>query len=392
MFSLKFTVILFVQELMKKRKDKYSVIDIEAALKERVKELECLYEISHLAFEKQDKELEEILNDILTILPKAWQFPDITHAKIKLDDVDHVSINYKEGLHKLTSDIIINGQIRGFVEIVYVQEKSLLPEHPFLKEERSLIDTIAKELSQIIHRNEQKKEKEILESQLRHADRLATVGELAAGVAHELNEPLGSILGFAQLIKDDKNISEQTENDVDKIIKGSLHAREIIKKLMSFSRYEEKENIEISLNQIVKDSLYILKSRSKTENINIVLLLEEELPSLFVHPVQINQVIINLCVNSFQAMPNGGELIIQTFSDKENIYLVIQDTGIGISEQVMKRIFDPFFSTKEVGTGLGLTLVNNIVSSYGGNIKTESNIGNGTRFEISFPIKNKERQ
>ena len=372
---------------MKKRKDKYNIVDIETALKERVKELECLYEISHLAFGKQDKELEEILSDILTLLPKAWQFPDITHAKIKLDDIDYKTINYKKGQHKLTSDIIINGQIRGSVEIVYAQKKPLLHEYPFLKEERSLIDTIAKELSQIINRNEQKKEKEILKNQLRHADRLATVGELAAGIAHELNEPLGSILGFAQLIKNDKNISEQTKSDIDKIIKGSLHAREIIKKLMSFSRYEEKENIEINLNQIITDSLYILKLRSKKENINIVMLLEDELPSFFVNPVQINQVIINLCVNSFQAMPNGGELVIQTFSANKNIYLVIQDTGVGISEQVMKRIFDPFFSTKEVGTGLGLTLVNSIVSSYGGCIKTESNIGNGTRFEISFPIK-----
>ncbi|MCK5170764.1 MAG: hypothetical protein KAQ75_12875, partial [Bacteroidales bacterium] len=327
---------------MKKRKAKYNIVDIETALKERVKELECLYEISHLAFEKQDKELEEILSDILILLPKAWQFPDITHARINLDDIDYKTINYKKGQHKLTSDIIINGQIRGLVEIVYAQKKALLHEYPFLKEERSLIDTIAKELSQIIHRNEQKKEKEILKSQLRHADRLATVGELAAGVAHELNEPLGSILGFAQLIKNDKNISEQTENDVDKIIKGSLHAREIIKKLMSFSRYEEKENIEISLNQIITDSLYILKSRSEKENINIVMLLEDELPSFFVNPVQINQVIINLCVNSFQAMPNGGELIVQTFSANEKIYLVVQDTGIGISEEILKRIFDPF--------------------------------------------------
>ena len=155
---------------------------------------------------------------------------------------------------------------------------------------------------------------------------------------------------------------------------------------------KEKENVKISLNQIISDSLYIIKSRSEKENINLVLLLEDELPSFFVNPVQINQVIVNLCVNSFQAMPNGGELIIQTYSANNNIYLVIQDTGIGISEEVLKRIFDPFFSTKEDGTGLGLTMVKDIVSSYGGKIKTESNIGNGTRFEIGFPIKNKERK
>ena len=237
-----------------------------------------------------------------------------------------------------------------------------------------------------------KLEKKILTNQLRHADRLTTVGELAAGVAHELNEPLGGILGFAQLIKKDNNKSKQIENDIDKIIKASLYAREIIRKLMLFAKYEEKENVKISLNQIISDSLYIIKSRSERENINLVLLLEDELPSFFVNPVQINQVIVNLCVNSFQAMPNGGELIIQTYSANNNIYLVIQDTGIGISEEVLKRIFDPFFSTKEDGTGLGLTMVKDIVSSYGGKIKTESNIGNGTRFEIGFPIKNKERK
>lgn len=377
---------------MRKRKDKFDIVDIEAALKERVKELECLYEISHLAFEKQENELEEILNDILKILPKAWQFPHITHVRIKFDGIDYKTPNFKEGQHKLTSDIVIKGKTRGGVEVVYAPKKALLHGYPFLNEERSLIETIAKELSQIIHINEQKKEKEILKNQLRHADRLATVGELAAGVAHELNEPLGSILGFAQLIKSDKNISEQTENDIDKIIKGSLHAREIIKKLLSFSKYEEKENIKINLNQIIKDSLYILKSRSKKENVKIVLILENELPSFFVNPVQINQVLINLCVNSFQAIPNGGEIVIQTFSANENIYLVIQDTGVGISEQVMKRIFDPFFSTKDKGTGLGLTLVNSIVASYGGSIKTESNVENGTRFEIRFPIKIKKRK
>lgn len=376
---------------MEEKKNKYYKNDnFKKALKERVKELECLYKISHIAFEKQDQHLEEIFSDILSFLPKALQFINIAYAIINLDDIDYTTSNYSKGKHKLISEIVIKGLKRGFVEIGYLQNKPLLYEGPFLKEERSLIDTIAKEIAMIIQRNEQIKERKILTNQLRHADRLTTVGELAAGVAHELNEPLGSILGFAQLIKKEEKVSEQIENDVDKIIKASLHAREIIRKLMSFSKYEEKDIVKISLNKIISDSLYILKSRSEKENIKIILLLEDKLPSFIVNPVQINQVIVNLCVNSFQAMPNGGELIIQTFSLNEEIHLVIQDTGIGISEEILMRIFDPFFSTKDNGTGLGLTLVNGIISSYDGNILTESNIGNGTRFEISFPIKNKE--
>ena len=362
--------------------------NIKASLKERVKELECLYNILQISVDKQNCSLEEIFMDILEVLPRAWQYPEISSAKIVFDDLEYLSVDYITPKYKQESDIIVEGQKRGFVEISYSEETVLHDEGPFLKEERALINSIARKLALIIIRNEEKRENKILESRLIHADRLATIGELTAGIAHELNEPLGSILGFAQLIKKESSVNSQVKMDLDKIINASMHAREIIRKLMTFSKYDEKGSEKVCLNTILTDGIYLLESRCEKENINVVKTLEEHLPSVFANPVQLNQVVVNLCVNSIQAMSNGGKLILQTFSNEESVILVVQDTGSGISEDHLPKIFNPFFTTKDsnTNTGLGLSVVHGIVKSCNGIIKVESNLGVGTRFEIALPI------
>lgn len=365
----------------------HKINEIKASLRERVKELECLYNISEISYKKQSYSLHEVIIDILEILPKGWQYPEITCAKIVLDKKEFSTPNCKQTEYNQSSPITINGKNRGKVEIIYLKKTVELDEGPFLKEERTLIDSIAKKLALIINRHEELDEKRILESKLIHADRLVTIGELTAGIAHELNEPLGSILGFAQLIKSEKNITEPLSNDLDKIIKASIHARQVIRKLMTFSKYQEIESEKVNMNAIINDGLYFLESRCKKENVEIVKTLENNLPFFEGNPVQIHQVVVNLSVNAIQAMPNGGKLILQTYSNKQKVVLVIQDTGIGISKDYIPKIFDPFFSMKdsETNTGLGLSVVHGIVNSFKGEIKVESNLGVGTRFEISFP-------
>lgn len=360
---------------------------IRASLKERIKELECLYNISEVSYVKQNNSLQEIFEAILYVLPKGWQYPDITCAKIVLDKQSFITSNYKANSFNQSCNISINGDIRGSVEIGYLEKTPVLDEGPFLKEERKLIDSIAKKLALIIKRHEELEEKKILESKLIHADRLVTIGELTAGIAHELNEPLGSILGFAQLVQTDETLSESTKNDLEKIVNASMHARQVIRKLMTFSRYQEGPSELVNLNAIIIDGLYFLESRCKKENVEIVKTLEENLPNIEGNPVQMHQVVVNLSVNAIQAMPNGGNLIMQTYSNKSHIILIIQDTGIGISEDNIPKIFDPFFSMKdsETNTGLGLSVVHGIVSAFKGEIKIESNLGVGTRFEIAFP-------
>ena len=361
----------------------------QTALIERVKELTCLYGIAKIA-EQFTSSLPEILQGIVNLLPLAWQYPKITCARIILDESSVSTFNFQENLQKQTADILINGVKRGFVEVVYLEERPELNEGPFLSEERSLIDTIAKQIALIVERIHAAEERLKLQEQLRHADRLATIGQLSAGVAHEINEPLSNILGFTQLVGKYPGLPKQVKEDLEKIIDASLHAREVIKKLMLFSRQKKPEKTIVNLNNLVNEGLYFLESRCAKEGIELVRSLKENIPEIIADPSQLHQVLVNLIVNSIQAMPQGGTLKIQTSSNKRFVYLVVEDTGIGMSDDVKKQMFIPFFTTKDVGqgTGIGLSVVHGIVTSHGGSVKVESNVGVGTRFEIQLLINN----
>jgi len=360
----------------------------QAALRERVKELTCLYSIARVA-EREGISLDGILQGIAELLPPAWQYPDITEGRITLDDRVFETSSFRAGGRSQISEIIVGGDARGAIEVVYTQSRPDIDEGPFLKEERNLIDAIAREIAIIVERKEAEEEKARLQEQLRHADRLATIGQLAAGVAHELNEPLGSMLGFAQLAKKHPGLPPRAAKDISKIETASLHAREIIKKLMLFGRQMPPQKARIDINKMIEDGLYFIKSRCKKSGIEIKLSLESDLPEIIADQSQIYQVLVNLVVNAVQAMPDGGLLTIATQSRADNISMIVEDTGIGMDEEIQKKIFLPFFTTKEVneGTGIGLSVVHGIVISHGGKINVDSAPGRGTRFEISLPVR-----
>jgi signal transduction histidine kinase len=224
--------------------------------------------------------------------------------------------------------------------------------------------------------------------QIRHADRLATIGKFASGIAHELNEPLGNILGFAQLAKKCPSLPEQAGADLEKIEKSSLYAREIVKKLLLFARQVPSNKVTLNINNIIKDSLYFFEGKCEQSGIELIIDLSDDLPSITLDPSQMTQVLINLVINAIHSMPDGGRLEIKTYSSEYYISLIVDDTGTGMSEETKKHIFNPFYTTKDVdqGTGLGLAVVHGIVSSHGGDIKVDSNQGKGTRFEIQIPL------
>jgi two-component system NtrC family sensor kinase len=359
----------------------------QISLRERVKELSCLYGIA-LLVEKPNISLDEILQGIADLLPPAMLYPKIACAQIIFDTNYYTTSGFKNVKDKLSADIVINDEKRGIIEVGYSQKKVELDEGPFLKEERDLIDTVASEVVLIVERRKTAEDKERLQNQLRHADRLATIGQLAAGVAHELNEPLGNILGFAQLAKKSGQLPKQTDKDVDNIVIASLHAREVIKKLMFFARQMPPKKVQVNLNQLVEDGLYFLKSRCEKEGIEIIRSFSSNLPEITVDPSQLYQVFVNLAVNAIQAMPKGGKLTIGTFAGDGHITLAIEDTGVGINEEDMKQIFVPFFTTKGIGegTGLGLSVSHGIVTAHGGTIKVMSKSGQGSRFEVKLPL------
>jgi signal transduction histidine kinase len=230
-------------------------------------------------------------------------------------------------------------------------------------------------------------DKEKLQIQLQHVERLAFVGELSAGIAHELNEPLGRILGFAQLIKKAGSLSEQQGEDVERIIKASLYTREIIKKLMIFSRQMPQQIISLNINQIVENILYFIDVRFQSRGIKIVKQLEEHLSPIQADEVQMSQVLVNLITNAVHAMPTGGEVVIATRNKKNQISITVKDTGTGMTKEIKEKIFEPFFTTKPVGqgTGLGLSVVEGIINSHQGKISVSSVPGKGTKFEILLP-------
>ena len=168
------------------------------ALRERLKELTCLLQISQIAA-NPDASLEEILQQIVDLIPTAWQYPECTTGRIRLDGRCLTTAEFREGEHRLSAEISVRNQPRCTVDVFYTRWNSTLDEGPFLKEERHLIDAIARKVALMLERKQTEADQEQLRVQLMHADRLATIGQLAAGVAHEINEPLGHILGFGQL-------------------------------------------------------------------------------------------------------------------------------------------------------------------------------------------------
>jgi len=248
---------------------------------------------------------------------------------------------------------------------------------------------VAENVAMMIERKEVAEERARLQLQLRHADRLATIGQLTAGVAHELNEPLGNILGLAQLALKIPGIPEQAREDLNRITTISLDAREIIKQLMIFTRQKKPEKIRLNLNAIVREGLKFFESRCAKEGIELVRLLAIKVPEIIADQTQIHQVLVNLITNAIQAMPQGGKLTIRTEASENHVSLIVEDTGTGISDEVKKQMFIPFFTTKEVGqgTGIGLSVVHGVVTSHNGTINVESTPGKGSRFEVQLPIK-----
>ncbi len=356
------------------------------ALRERVKELSCLYQLFEIA-EQPGTGLDEVLQGVAGSLPQAWQYPEIAHGRICIDDALFASDAGTEAVAVQRGEVVIDGTPRGWVEVAYSEPRPNLDEGPFLAEERNLIEAIAHQLAIVVERHQHETERDRLQEQLRHADRLATIGQLSAGMAHELNEPLGNILGFAQLALADESLSDGNRGDLDNIVKASLHAREVIKKLMVFARQSPPSVTEVDLDRVVTESLYFLASRCAKEGIELVQDLAGDLPPLQADPAQLNQVLVNLVVNAIQATDSGGRVTVRTRASDGHLLLEVGDTGHGIPTDQQPRIFLPFFTTKDVdqGTGLGLSVVHGIVSAHSGTIDVQSKVGEGTTFLVTLP-------
>ncbi len=226
-----------------------------------------------------------------------------------------------------------------------------------------------------------------LEEQLQHAEKMASVGLLAAGVAHEVNTPLAGITSYTQLLRGQLEEADPSQQVLEKIEKQSFRAAKIINGLLNFSRSSGTEFEQVDVNKVLVDVLSLLEHQLDGSKIRVRKELAAELPPIRGNTSRIQQVFFNLVLNARDAMPRGGWLTLATSCENDTVAVELRDTGHGIRREHIRRIYDPFFTTKGIGkgTGLGLSVSYGIVQEHGGAIFVDSTPGQGTSFRVTFP-------
>ncbi len=228
-----------------------------------------------------------------------------------------------------------------------------------------------------------------MERQLLQADKLASLGQLAAGVAHEINNPLGLILGYTQLLIRNESVESQKNEDLKTIEKHTRNCKMIVEALLNFARRTETKKVKIDINQTIEEVIAVIKHHFMLDNISIKKIFNDNIPPITGDNEKLKQVFMNLLMNARQAMPNSGSLtIITTFIPKQKkVCITVKDTGYGIPKNILNKIFDPFFTTKPTGqgTGLGLSVSYGIIKEHSGEIFAESEPGIGATFKVELP-------
>jgi two-component system, NtrC family, sensor kinase len=229
--------------------------------------------------------------------------------------------------------------------------------------------------------------KQATQQQISRSEQLASVGRLAAGVAHEINNPLTGVLVFADLMREKKNMDAEDREDLDVIVRETKRAREIIRGLLDYARETPSVKKHTNINDIVRQTTQLLGKREAFQKVNVVEVLAEDLPPVNGDRNQLQQVLVNLSLNACEAMLDGGSLMIETSRKGDQIVIKVTDTGCGIKSEHLEKIFEPFFTTKPVGkgTGLGLSVSCGIVQQHGGRLEVDSVPGKGTTFTITLP-------
>ena len=231
-----------------------------------------------------------------------------------------------------------------------------------------------------------------LQADLIQSEKLAGIGTMASGIAHEINNPLGGILGTAEIIQDQVEKDSPLYELTNDIINYSLNAASVLKDLTIYSRREEDENNLIEIPSVIEDSLRMAERGMDFENITVTRELDP-IPDMEINPNSLQQVLMNLISNAVQSMPDGGNLVLGCSADQYNARIIIKDTGIGIEKENLDKLFDPFFTTKsrEGGTGLGLSITHHIITEMGGRIKIKSSINKGTEVLIYLPLESRDK-
>jgi len=265
------------------------------------------------------------------------------------------------------------------------------------------IQSVAKKLARTNQKLKQLNEKlKTTQQQLLRSGELATVGELASGVIHEINNPLGTIKGLVQLLEEEKSSEKIKKKDLKIIESEIIRIQAITEQLQSFARPSKLKNRLVQINVLINEIVLLMHHQILKQHIRLIINFDKKLPSIKVDDHQIKQVFVNLIINALQAMPKGGSLTVTTQlkgakkktggPDQRHVEISFKDTGHGISQKDLKVIFTPFFTTKKEGTGLGLNISQIIIKKHKGSMSVKSIIRKGTIFTIKLPFKQAVRK
>lgn len=228
-----------------------------------------------------------------------------------------------------------------------------------------------------------------LQQELIQQEKMAAIGMLAGGVAHEINNPLGGILAFTQLIMREMKSDDPLRSDMEEIEKAAIRCKKIVADLLDFSRSSSgKDRQWLDMNQLIEKIVPFIKAEMRSLNIELILDLKKGLPKVYGNANHLQQVFLNLLTNGCHSMEKGGKLIVSTFTDGPYFCVSVADNGCGIAKENLSKIFDPFFTTKGPGkgTGLGLSISYRIIKEHEGLIDVESEVGKGTTFTVKLPV------
>lgn len=355
-------------------------------LKERVKELQCLYSIARLA--EQYSSLDEIFRRALEIIPRGWQYPETTCARIVVNATEFRDPNYTPPVSSQLEDINVNSVKAGFIEVGYKKEMEKLDEGPFLKEERDLIQAIADRLAGVIERSEAN------DALQRHATALeranAELEQFTYISSHHMQEPLRRIINFAELLQERYKgiLDEDADRYMGYMVSGALRMRELIEELLIFTRLDKTEpnrvptDLNPLVNEVVSDLEQELMESKATLNI-------DDLPIVDADPTEMKKVFKRLLDNAIKYGSDHPPQIHISWCGHEDKWLFsVRDNGLGIDPEYCERVFQVFqrlHSSEEYsGTGMGLALCRKIVQRHGGWIWVESIEGEGSIFHFTI--------
>ena len=500
------------KETKERRKAEKELQKSMSKVGEQIKELNCLFEISRL-LERRRLTLEEILQGIIELIPPAWQYPEITSAKIIIEGQEFSTGNFKETQWTLTQNIVVQLKTVGALAVYFLEERPERDEGPFLREERNLINAIAERIGRIIERNRaqtalvesEKRFRDLVEhsltgisiiqdgqivyqnpeqerllgplprpiklkdtesihpddvakvdafyqsisagklpigamdfrfyppgekanrsnmkwihcqasrieyqgkdailmnimdmtqaKELEHLltiqDKMASLGRVAAGIAHEIRNPLSGINIYLNTLKK-LHHRDGSEEKVEQILKNiqsaSIKIESVIRRVMDFAKPSEPKLTLIDINEPITDAINLTAVTMRKSGIKIEKSLTDDLPRLYADKNLIEEMVLNLLNNAAEAMKTmeaGKNIVVASFTEDGQIVIKVSDSGPGVSQEDRDKILDPYFTTKHEGTGIGLSLCHRIITDHGGSLTVSDSELGGAKFRIAIPI------